>query len=72
MSEREEASRIVNEIKIKLDVAIQNNNSLNEKSRRVGIGGPGYDDLLVQILAYDDLIKKLTQEMSEAQAILDR
>ena len=72
MDEREEDTHVLNEAKTKLDAATRDCNSITEKARRVDIGDSRYDDYLVKILAYENLIKKLEQEIRDAQEILDK
>lgn len=72
--DRDEAQRILDESKSKRDAAVQDRNRLVEEARGIDmdIEAGKYEEIAVKILAYDELIKSLDAQISEAQETLDR
>ena len=72
--DRDEANHTLEEARTKLTAALRGRNRLSAKAKQINMytNSSKYEDLMVEILAYDELIKTLEERMREAQERLDR
>ena len=72
--DREEAQHILDEAKSKRNTAVQDRDRLVEEARGIDMDleAGKYEEIAVKILAYDELIKSLDTQISEAGETLDK